>query len=194
MINLKMQKRGFTIIEMIAVILLLAILAVAFSGIFFQVFNISMFLPKSANVNLVAQEIIDTVFEGDPEANGLRFASSIILADENEVTYNTFNDEEVDIRYDASDERVYRSIDGGAEIAVPYFSSNAMDVKGQSAQSTIFKYYDGSSTELSVPVSDPTEIAYVRVDIIVETGSGVVKEFDSRIEITGGCEIHQYTT
>ncbi|MDP8297523.1 MAG: hypothetical protein RAP41_05010 [Candidatus Orphnella occulta] len=186
-------KKAATIIELVVTILILTIIGSASVAFFVPVANILFYSPSQLMVDQTAQELISILVEGDNQAKGLRFTKSISVdADEDDITFTTWDGDKVKYRWDATEKRIYRNINDQGEALVPASYYGDITVTGQSSDPEIFQYYDASASKLSVPVSDETNIEAIRMDLTLVAGSGIVKEHKGRIDVKSGVDIKQF--
>ena len=186
-------KKAATIIELVVTILILTIIGSASVAFFVPVANILFYSPSQLMVDQTAQELISILVEGDNQAKGLRFTKSISVdADEDDITFTTWDGDKVKYRWDATEKRIYRNINDQGEALVPASYYGDITVTGQSSDPEIFQYYDASASKLSVPVSDETNIEAIRMDLTLVAGSGIVKEYKGRIDVKSGVDIKQF--
>ena len=186
-------KKAATFIELVVTILILTIIGSASVAFFVPVANILFYSPSQLMVDQTAQELISILVEGDNQAKGLRFTKSISVdADEDDITFTTWDGDKVKYRWDATEKRIYRNINDQGEALVPASYYGDITVTGQSSDPEIFQYYDASASKLSVPVSDETNIEAIRMDLTLVAGSGIVKEHKGRIDVKSGVDIKQF--
>ena len=186
-------KKAATFIELIVTMLILTIIGSASVAFFVPVANILFYSPSQLMVDQTTQELISILVEGDNQAKGLRFTKSISVdADEDDITFTTWDGDKVKYRWDATEKRIYRNINDQGEALVPASYYGDITVTGQSSDPEIFQYYDASASKLSVPVSDETNIEAIRMDLTLVAGSGIVKEHKGRIDVKSGVDIKQF--
>ena len=192
-------KKAATFIELIVTMLILTIIGSASVAFFVPVANILFYSPSQLMVDQTAQELISILVEGDNQAKGLRFTKSITIADKDYIIFETWDNDIVQYKWDATEKRIYRKINRQGEALVPasYYLVPAsyygdITVIGQSSDAEIFQYYDVSASKLSVPVSDETDIEAIRMDLTLVAGSGIVKEHKGRIDVKSGVDIKQF--
>jgi len=185
-------KKAATFIELIVTMLILTIIGSASVAFFVPVANILFYSPSQLMVDQTAQELISILVEGDNQAKGLRFTKSITSADEDDITFVTWDDDTVKYRWDVTEERIYRDINSQGEVLVPASYYGDITVTGQSSDAEIFQYYDASASKLAVPVSDETDIEAIRMNLTLVAGSGIVKEHKGRIDVKSGVDIKQF--
>ncbi|MDD5226002.1 MAG: prepilin-type N-terminal cleavage/methylation domain-containing protein, partial [Candidatus Omnitrophica bacterium] len=117
--------RGFTLIELVMVILITSVLALAGVHIMKLTIRNSFYLPNQVQADLVAAEALEIIVEGDSQAKGLRFckAVSIATATQIEVTNQGVltNLDSQTITYDLTGGILSRKIDTGTATKIPYF-------------------------------------------------------------------------
>ncbi|MDP8297342.1 MAG: hypothetical protein RAP41_04075 [Candidatus Orphnella occulta] len=192
-------KKAATFIELIVTMLILTIIGSASVAFFVPVANILFYSPSQLMVDQTAQELFTILIEGDNQAKGLRFTKSITIADKDYIIFETWDNDIVQYKWDATEKRIYRKINRQGEALVPasYYLVPAsyygdITVIGQSSDAEIFQYYDVSASKLSVPVSDETDIEAIRMDLTLVAGSGIVKEHKGRIDVKSGVDIKQF--
>jgi len=185
-------KKAATFIELIVTMLILTIIGSASVAFFVPVANILFYSPSQLMVDQTTQELISILVEGDNQAKGLRFTKSITSADEDDITFVTWDDDTVKYRWDVTEERIYRDINSQGEVLVPASYYGDITVTGQSSDAEIFQYYDASASKLAVPVSDETDIEAIRMNLTLVAGSGIVKEHKGRIDVKSGVDIKQF--
>ena len=192
-------KKAATFIELIVTMLILTIIGSASVAFFVPVANILFYSPSQLMVDQTTQELISILVEGDNQAKGLRFTKSITIADKDYIIFETWDNDIVQYKWDATEKRIYRKINRQGEALVPasYYLVPAsyygdITVIGQSSDAEIFQYYDVSASKLSVPVSDETDIEAIRMDLTLVAGSGIVKEHKGRIDVKSGVDIKQF--
>lgn len=183
---------AFTLIELIMVMVLLGIISVSAAVFFIPMVNLFFYLPSQLMVEQTAQALIDIIIEGDRDADGLNYATSISSADEDELTFTTADGDKVNYRWDAAAQRVYREINSQGENPIPYSYYGEIVVKGASSDSEIFQYYNSSASKITTPVSNPGSIESIRINLIIQAGGGNIKANQGKIEINTGVDIKQY--
>ncbi|NQT94992.1 MAG: prepilin-type N-terminal cleavage/methylation domain-containing protein [Candidatus Omnitrophica bacterium] len=186
------NKKAFSIIELIMTILILAVIASASAAFFIPTINLLFYSPSQLMVDQFSEEIIDILIEGDSKAKGLRFAKSITSADEDEITFVNADNDTIIYRWDVTEEKIYRNINAAGEELIPYSYYGGISIKGQASDAEIFKYYNSTPSQLSAPVGTETSIESIRINVVMQSGSGSVKANQGRVEISTGVDIKQF--
>lgn len=181
-----------TLVELIMVMVLIGIISVTAAVFFIPMVNLFFYLPSQLMVEQTAQTVIDIIIEGDREADGLRYTTSISSADEDEITFTTSGGDMVNYRWDATEQRIYRNINSQGENLIPYSYYGDIIVKGASSDSEIFQYYDSPASKISPPVSSLNSIESIRINLIIQAGQGNIKANQGKIEINTGVDIKQF--
>lgn len=192
------KKKAFSLIELIVTILVLIIIGSMTVAFFTPMINLFFYSPSQLMVDQTAQEILTILIDGDHKSEGLRSVKSITSANEDTITFTTWDDNTIIYRWDSSTDRIYRKINSQAEALIPSSYYGDITVKGQSSDSEIFQYYtstplNGTPTKLSVPVSSVTSIESIRMDLTVQAGSGDVGEYKGIISVKAGVDIKQFS-
>jgi len=186
--------KAFSLIELIITILVLIVIGSASVAFFVPMMNIFFYSPSQLMVDQTAQELLNVIVEGDNRAKGLRYSKHISAADEDTITFVNSDDDTIIYRWDATDEIVYRNINGAGDEAIPAKYFGTITVRGRTSDSQIFLYYDSSASTINVPVASPNldSIEAIRMDLTIEAGTGNVKANQGRIDVRTGIDIKQY--
>jgi prepilin-type N-terminal cleavage/methylation domain-containing protein len=220
---IRIETKGFTIVELTIVIAVVAILASAFVALFAPQINMYFYYPQSSRVNAAAADLLQVILEGDEKAKGLRYTgppcaigggggggSTITTAstagNTSTLTYNYVDSDycgtgaaqishTVTLVYDRSIGTVTRAIDGGSAVNIPYYvgTSSDIDFSVSGGGTDIFHYFDSSGTDMGAAPA-VANIYRVDIDVIASSGSGQVKHNAGQIRLKSGVEIKRYTT
>ncbi len=205
--------------EMVIVIVLIAIMASAFSSIMVPMMNFLFYYPESSRVNAAAADLLQIIFEGDNRAKGLRFTglpctigggggggSTITAASTTSLTYNYIDADycgpgaartshTVVITLDTANDVVTRTIDGGAAANIPSYVTTAstLDFNAPGGGTNFFHYFDNAAADMGGAPA-VANIYRVDVNVIATSGTGVVRHSAGQIRLKSGCEIKRYTT
>ena len=200
------QDRGFTLVELIVVLLVASIAASAFVGLMIPQVNLFFFLPQRIRIQSTAADLLDIVLDGDNSAKGLRYAgpttstnNAITAASTSSLTYTYLGNGAVNLTtvvltYNPGNHTVTRQIDGGSTLTIPYYATAASDILIDPAETIFFRYYNASGTEFSPIVATLPNIYRVDVPVKVNSGSGKVKESEGNILMKSGTEIKHSAT
>ncbi|MCX5751908.1 MAG: prepilin-type N-terminal cleavage/methylation domain-containing protein, partial [Candidatus Saganbacteria bacterium] len=90
---MKKDRKGFTLIELIAVITLMLILAYV-SQFFIPLIKLAFYPPKQTETVYAANILADYVTEKNPYCWGLRYAKTITMATSTEIRYKDTDNKE----------------------------------------------------------------------------------------------------
>lgn len=186
------NKKAATLIEVTIVILIVGIIGSMTVAFFIPMTQLIFYLPSQLMAEQTAEELLYILIEGDSNAKGLRYVKLITSADQGDITFVNWDDDTIRYRWDATEERIYRNINSTGENPIPYSYHKTMIVKGASSDSEIFQFYNSSAVKLSVPVGTVTSIEAVRMDLIVQDGTGNIKVNEGRINVKTGIDIKTY--
>jgi prepilin-type N-terminal cleavage/methylation domain-containing protein len=181
------KHKGFTLIEVIVVMAIIAVLAVPGAWLMTYLVKNSVFIPNKLNMDMVSSDALRIMIEGDSQAKGLRFSRAISsIPNTNQITFVNQDSQTIIYRLDTGTSRLYRSISGGAEALVPYYVASGISISGKSG--TFFSYYDSSDSPTSVPAS----VCRVAVTIIAKTGTGSYADWQGQSEQVSSVAVDRY--
>lgn len=180
------MKRGFTLVEAVMAIAIIAILSVSGAFILVNILQQTIFMPNQLNMNMVDAQALDTMIEGDDSARGLRFAKAITSAGVNQVVFNNQDDQSISYRLDTGTAKLYRSVDGGAEELIPYYAGTGINLSGAGGQ--LFTYYDSGETLTSTPA----DVRRIKINLIAMTGSGSYSDLEGKSEQASSVAVHKF--
>lgn len=160
-------RQGFTLIELIMIMAIIGILAGSGTYLMLYLVQNSVFLPNQINMNMLAAEALQIMADGDKQANGLRFSRAVSAIQNYQVTFINQDSQTIVYRLDTSANKLYRSINGGAETAIPYYAnSSGINIEGKNSK--LFTYYDANE----VVTATPADVRWITMTLIAKTGSG----------------------
>jgi len=175
--NNNQPNRGFTLIEAIMTMLIIGILAGSGAWLMAYTVKNSIFIPNQMNMDKLVNDAFNIMIEGDKQAHGLRFARVITAIAANRVDFVNQDGITIYYRLDTTNHDLYRSINGAAEAAIPYYSSAAaITMDGKSG--TLFTYYDASEAVTAVAAN----ARRVRMILVAKTGTGLYNDWQGQSE------------
>lgn len=206
-----MDKKGFTVIELIITIVLIAIIAGVTSGIVINLMQLLIYLPREMKARSIAHEVMDIMDGGETQRRGLRYAVEVKDASPTQFTYtfgypgNT-DKRNMRFRWDGNSKKIYRSYTAfgsnlttlpqppySAEELIPYYASNEISINGRpTSPNTIFSYFKADGSPWLGGTEPYYTIRRVEINIRVTTGTGLFSNWDSSFETTSSIEIKQY--
>lgn len=170
-------KKGFTLIELIMVIAIIAVLAASSSWIMAYTVKNSVFIPNQLGMDKLATDALEIMVNGDTLAKGLRFSRIITAIAANRVDFIDGDGKTVYFRLDTGTSKLYRSINGGAEANIPgYSSASGLSLTGKSG--TLFTYYDASDAVTAVAAN----VRRLRIILIAKSGTGLYNDWQGQSE------------
>lgn len=183
--------RGFTLIEIVMVILITALLSVA--GVHIMRFTIqnTFYLPNQVQTDLAAAEALETMVEGDTATvRGLRFCKEVTALAANQVNVTDQDDVALQFRLNTANHRLYRKIGAAAETVVPYAMPANVNFSGGGGGGALFTYYDGSNPELVTAV--PANVRRIQINLIAQQGGGSVDSFEGRSTQSTSVKVNRF--
>jgi hypothetical protein len=177
-------KAGFTLIELVMIILLTGILAMSGYHLMNFVVRNTFFLPNQVQADLVAAEALEIIVEGDSQAKGLRFCKAVTTAAANQIVVTNQDDET--ITYSLSGGSLFRTIAPGAPVMIPYFKAADMALSGVGG--SLFTYYDSAEAATAVPAN----VRRIKIDLIAQNGTGSSDKYEGFSQQSSSVKVNKY--
>jgi len=172
--------RGFSLIEVLMVIAIIAVLSGAGAWIMVYTVKNSVFIPNQLNMDKLANDALNIMITGDKQASGLRFSRSITAIAANQVNFINQDGAAIIYRLDTGTNKLYRKIDAAAEINLPFYANiGNIAISGPTASpTTIFTYYD--SAEISTAVA--ADVRRIQIILVAKSGTGSYNDWEGSSE------------
>lgn len=180
------SRRGFTLIELIMVLVIIGILASAGSYVLAYVVQNSVFMPNQLNMDMLVADAADIMFEGDQQAKGLRFSKAITNIQAYQVTFQNQDDQTIRYRLNTNNNRLYRSINGAAEQLLPYYIASGASLLAKNNR--LFTYYDANN----VVTSNPLNVRLITATLIARTGTGLYANWEGQSEQASAVAVKRF--
>lgn len=185
------KKRGFTLIELVMVIVIIAIISIVGADLMFYLVRNSVFLPNKLNVEMIGQDILDIMVEGYQtegyqKAKGLRFSTIITTAGNNNVVFNNSNGQIVQFLWNNLDKKIYRTVNGCSQQTIPYYLHTGIYIEPKDSN-PIFTYYDASEAN----TSNPSNVRRVKIEFRVRSGSGSYQDWQSQLDFASSIAVRR---
>jgi len=179
-------KKAFTLIELLMVMAIIGILAGSGAWLMSNTIKNSVFIPNQLNMDKLGKDALDIMVEGDSQAQGLRFSRAITAIAVNRVDFVDGASRIVYFRWDTAANKLYRSISGGAEVALPYYSGLAgIAISGKTG--TLFTYYDSADALTAIPAN----VRRIGIILIVKSGTGLYNDWEGLSEQTTSISVEK---
>ena len=188
------QKNGFTLIELIMVIAIVAVFS--FSGVFLTLYMLqhAVTIPKHLNVDMLGSQGMDIMVEGDQQAKGLRFSRAITRIRNRRVDFINQDGQAIRYRIENATDRLDRCIEdagGNCGWAVtPYYQT--ADTSFQANGGPIFLYYDAGENVLAAVDGNEGFVRRIEIHFVAQTGTGLYDEWEGRTELTSSIAVNRY--
>lgn len=186
-------KKGFTIIELVMVMLVLGIIAVVGADQMLRFIQNSVFIPNKLNVDMIGQEILDLMIEGYQaegyaRAKGLRFSTSITAAGPSSVAFTNTDAQAVAFSWSSADKKIYRSVNAGANQVIPYYLPSGISIE-QKGSIPIFTYY---TAEEGGTTSTAADVRRVKIEFRARSGSGSYDDWQGELDFASGIAVRKF--
>ncbi len=179
-------KKGFTFVEGLMVIVIIAILAASGAVLLISFVQNEVFVPSQLKSGMVAAEALEIMIEGDNQAKGLRTSRIVTNIQDYQVTFINQDNQTVRFRLDTGSNKLYRSINGGQETLIPYYVAPAMNMLVQNNR--LFTYFDAAE----IITTDPANVRRIEVTLIARTGSGSYTDWEGQTELTSAVAVKKF--
>ena len=197
------KQQGFTLIELVIVMVVSGILFVVTPPLLFHGVKTLVFMPRAVAVNQAAAEVMHQLVEGgfsilagQTTVRGPRFAvgrgtgvPAIWLTEANRIGFLTSDGQYVLLRLDTAGGDVMKrsvlpatptcsSVPAAAEEDIPYHAAG--NVRIITTTGVLFRYYNQSQVELAPSCPPNSAIRRVDIEFVGQTGNGVFDEGHAR--------------
>jgi len=191
--------RGFTLLELVIVIIIISIISVSGVWIMFSLIQGSVFIPNQLNMDMLAKQALDIMIEGDVRdllyayqgARGLLFSRAITNLADNNLTFINQDNKTITYRLDTATSRLYRDWDmDGDNVTdtelIPYYAASGITVRGKNNK--LFTYYAVNETVTSVPAN----VRRIQISLIAKTGSGSFTDWQGQSAQNSSIAVYKF--
>ena len=181
------HKRAFTFIELIMTTMIIGVLSA--SGLYLLMYFVKngVFIPKQLNMDMVVADALDVMIEGDNQARGLRFNRTITSIQDNQIVFTNHDGQSVRYRLDTVGNKLYRSINGAAEIILPYYVPNS-GATLTALSNRLFTYYDASETVTAAPAN----VRWIAMTLTAATGTGLYADWEAKSQQSSAVAVNRF--
>lgn len=181
------SEKGVTFVELIMVIVIIGILSVPGTHVMFHLIKNSVFVPNKLNMDMLAADALDIIVDGDGQAKGLRFSKSLTNIQDYQVVFSNQDNQTISYRLDTAAQKLYRSISGGTEKAIPYYAApTGINMLGKNNKA--FVYYDAAEAV----TADPAAVRRIEITLTARTGSGSYDNWQAASELSTSVAVKKY--
>jgi type II secretory pathway pseudopilin PulG len=176
--------RGFTLIELVMIILITSLLSVAVLHIMQFVVRNTFYLPNQVQADLVAAEALEIIAEGDSVAKGLRFCKAVTTAAANQIVVTNQDDQTV--TYNLSGGNLTRTVAPGAATLIPYYKPADVTLAGGGG--SLFIYYDSAEAVTAVPAN----VRRININLTAQNGTGSSDKYEGYSQQSTSVKVNKY--
>lgn len=181
------RHNGFTLIELIMVIVIIAIISGGGAYIMSYLIQSAVFIPNKLNMDMLASDALNIMIEGDVQAKGLRFSQSVTDIQPFQITFNNQDNQIINFQLDTLSDKLYRSIDGNPAALIPYYiPPSGINLTGKNGQ--LFLYYDGNDAI----TANPVDVRRIAISLIAMTGSGDFNQWQGKSELSSAIAVKRF--
>lgn len=188
---MRRNRRSFTLIELVMVMVILGITAAAGAVFFAPMMKLYFFTPSQSAAQQGGNLIKDNIIEGNASGKGLRVIKNITAATATSISYIDADERAVSITWNGTTYKFSRTTPGGTSLLPLENPGSDIKVDGQ-ASGILFRYFDSSQNELSSPVATPANIARIELNWVVFIGTGSIDNYEGRFLVNSGIHIKQF--
>jgi prepilin-type N-terminal cleavage/methylation domain-containing protein len=181
---MRYNKGAMTLIELIMVMVIVAVLSAAGGTTLFFVLQHAIFIPNKLNVEMVGQDIMDRIIEGENGRSGLRFARRIVSIGPRLIRFTDSDNQ--DVTFVLSGRWFSYQIAGGALNYIPYYLRNSLrGFQIEAFNRQVFTYYDARER-----ITDRAgDVQRVKIEFRVRSGSGRYQDWQSQLNFASAVAI-----
>jgi type II secretory pathway pseudopilin PulG len=200
----RMEKKGFTFVELIVLTLVVAIIGAAMTGTIIFFTHVFVYSPRQMDTQKIAQELMSIMTEGDQNVRGIRYARSVLNAQDRVFSYTYGYPAASDVRSvrfklqrDGRVWHMYRSTRSGLtgnwspDVLIPYYVPSEVPIAGRDSPQLIFTYRQAG--DAAWDGANPNAIRRVIISIRVQTGSGSFDSWQGSCDLTSSVEIKGFS-
>ena len=184
---------GFTFIELIMVMAIVAILSVPGAYLMSYLIQNSVFIPNKLNMDMLASDALDIMIEGDPQVKGLRFSQKITDAQNYQVTFVNQDGQTILYQLNTGTNKLYRQIlipGPGPLTLIPYYGGvSGLSITGKNSK--LFTYRDANEAVMTTPIN-PANVRRIEMTLIAKTGSGSYSEWQGQSEQNSSIAVKKF--
>jgi prepilin-type N-terminal cleavage/methylation domain-containing protein len=192
--RIRVKEGGFTLIELMVTMTILAIIAAAVAGVIATFVLLFLNLPREIKAKMIANDIAETVIKGVRDKPGIWHSISITDSTGTTCSYTAGYPTSADqvtmtFTYDTMNLKVTRTVGAAPAETIPYYTSGDSSVTCPS--SVFFKYYDAAGSQIANPNTQALRNTIRRIEMTytVTTGTGATQ---GSYTTTAGTDIKQY--
>ena len=183
------RQNGFTLIEAIMVMAIVAVLAVPGAYLMTYLIRNAVYIPNQLNMDMIASDALGIIIDGDSQAQGLRTNRVLTNIQDNDITFINQNNQTIRYFIDmlANPTVLSRSINGGAATRIPYYvPASGVNIVGKSSK--LFTYYDTTG----VVTNNPANVRWITTGLIARLGTGQYSNWEAQSDQSSSVAVKKY--
>jgi prepilin-type N-terminal cleavage/methylation domain-containing protein len=172
------RAKGYSIVELVVVMLIIGVAAAVVASILVPPIQMLAYLPNTLTMNMLGQEAMDKIVDGDGLAKGLRFCRNITAYSANSVTFTDQDSKTVIIALSGG--KLTRTINAVVDGSFLRYQGDPNITITTGRNGALFLYYNSSE---GAPAA-ANDIRRVEVNFIAYTGGGTFARWQGKSEYT----------
>jgi len=182
------KNKGFTLIELVMIMLIIGILAGVGSSIIISTVKDLMYAPKNLNMDMLSQDAMDKIIEGDNLAKGLRFNKQITAISANSITFIDQDSKTVIVTLNTGTNKLTRTINALADNTFLYYQSPSDIGFFVGRNAATFLYYDSAGAVTATAAN----VRRVEINFIARTGTGNFSDWQGKAELSSSIKTSKF--
>lgn len=180
------NKRGFTVIELVMVVLIVGVVAAVGASLMVFTIQHAMYTPGRMNASMIADDAINNIIDGDSLAKGLRFSRQLTAISATSVTF--VDQDGRTVVYTLTGNKITRTVNSAADSSFLYYAASASIVLSAGTSGVLFSYYDSAGNTTAVAA----DVRRVEINLKVTIGGGSFANWQGQSERSSSVRVPKF--